>query len=311
MAFNQADHSPTYEKLRIVDSESIRMLSWNETPVRTLIHQGESTEPYTAGMGGKWHYHPEMELTWFLEGEGLRFVGESIERFQAPDLVMIGSFLPHYWVSEKSRGISIQFRFSVDSPLVQLPEIREKTPFWEFCKSGLALQGDRALEIEEILRSMLNLDALGRLSHFIRIIGLLAHSEPQDYRVLSKPINFTSGTGAYAEKISDAIKYITTHFHELIELSDVLDHISLNRASFSRHFSNFTGQSFTSFLQKVRLEHCRRLIATSDYTITEAALESGFQNLSNFNRVFRQNWGCTPRQFRQSLRDESQIAGVQ
>ena len=76
----------------------------------------------------------------------------------------------------------------------------------------------------------------------------------------------------------------------------------MSRATFSRHFPQFTGQSFTAFLQQFRLEYCRRLLVEGELSISEAAFEAGFQNLSHFNRLFRERWSQTPREFRKGLR---------
>jgi len=145
--------------------------------------------------------------------------------------------------------------------------------------------------------------ALSRLAIFLQIVELVISAKPEQFSVLSNPIRVRRESGAYANTIATAIDYMTRHFQDPIQLPDVLSQVSMSRASFSRHFTLSTGQSFTSFLQQIRLEHCRRLLATTTQMVTEAAFESGFQNLSHFNRLFRQKWGITPRGFRRELSD--------
>lgn len=155
----------------------------------------------------------------------------------------------------------------------------------------------------DMLQSMRNERALSRLAIFLRIIELVMSAKPEQFCVLSNPIPIQQRSGASADTIADAIDYISCHFQDPMQLPDVLSHVSMSRASFSRHFTLSTGQSFTSFLQQVRLEHCRRLLATTTQMVTEVAFESGFQNLSHFNRLFRQRRDITPRGFRRELSD--------
>ena len=150
---------------------------------------------------------------------------------------------------------------------------------------------------------MLNTSALSRLAIFIQMIEMIATAEADQLSALSRTIRIGKVAGTNTDSIADAIEYITDHFQDPLELSDVLGHISMSRASFSRRFTLSTGQTFTTFLQQVRLEHCRRILATTTQTVTEAAFQSGFQNLSHFNRLFRQRWGITPRDFRRELSD--------
>ena len=256
---------------------------------------------HSDGMGDRWHYHPELEITHFSEGEGLRFIGDSIQRFEAPDTVILGPHLPHCWTCDKSSGVAVQCRLSQGSPLAALPELQMLSDFGKRTQLGLHLIGDLSSEMGVLLQSMRSKSALSRLALFIRIMEMVMSAKPEQFRVLSNPIRIPQESNASADTIADAIDYIASHFQDPIQLPDVLSHVSMSRASFSRHFTLSTGQSFTTFLQQIRLEHCRRLLATTTQMITEVAFESGFQNLSHFNRLFRQRWGITPRAFRRQL----------
>ena len=288
---------PSLESLDVTRSESIRVLSWEGSPAQPLLHRGKTARQLGDGMGDRWHYHPQLELTHYAAGEGLRFIGESIERFRAPDTVLIGSFLPHRWTCQHSRGYVVQWRLSVDSGFARLPEFDATAELWQRASGGLHLRGRLARATAEQMEALTHTRGLARLALFFGILANIANAPDEEWSILSRPFQFRAGKGAYAETMAEAIEYLMTHFREPIGLGDVLQRVSLSRASFSRHFQQFAGQSFTSFLQRVRLEHCRRLLATGDYTVTEAALASGFQNLSHFNRLFRRHWGITPREF--------------
>ena len=93
-------------------------------------------------MGDRWHYHPEFEITHFSEGEGLRFVGESVQRFEALDTVLLGPYLPHCWNCGSSSGIAVQFNLSVGSALTALPEFSAIGGLAERSQYGLKLHSD-------------------------------------------------------------------------------------------------------------------------------------------------------------------------
>jgi AraC-like DNA-binding protein len=295
--------SASFEELHVSKDESIRLLSWENSLAHPRVFHGTSSYMHSDGMGDRWHYHPELEITHFSEGEGLRFVGDSIQRFEAPDTVILGPNLPHCWTGDKSSGVAVQCRLSQVSPFAALPEFHMLTDIGKRTQLGLHLMGDLSSEIGGMLQSMRTKSALSRLAIFLQIVELVISAKPEQFSVLSNPIRVRRESGAYANTIATAIDYMTRHFQDPIQLPDVLSQVSMSRASFSRHFTLSTGQSFTSFLQQIRLEHCRRLLATTTQMVTEAAFESGFQNLSHFNRLFRQKWGITPRGFRRELSD--------
>lgn len=288
----------SFEELEVPVEESIRLLSWDKSLAHPRIFHGNSSYLHSDGMGDRWHYHPELEITHFTEGEGLRFVGDSIQRFEAPDTVLLGPYLPHCWTCDKSSGVAVQCRLSQESPLASLPEFQMLADIGKRTQFGLHLVGDLSSEIGGMLHSMRTKSTLSRLAIFLQIMESVMSAKPEQITVLSNPIHIRQGSAPSADTIATAIEFLTQRFQEPIQLSDLLSHISMSRATFSRHFSHFTGQSFTVFLQQIRLEHCRRLLVMGTYTVTEAAMESGFQNLSHFNRLFRHRWGVTPREFR-------------
>jgi len=305
MTFNETDPSPSLEKLPGALDLSFRLLSWDGSLANPVIHHGQSTFEQRGGMGDRWHYHPELELTWFSEGEGIRMVGDSIRTFQAPEAVLLGAFLPHRWQVAKSKGIALQFRVGPGSVFGAIPELRELNALWDRAAGGIVLGPSLSGLVGAQLHAAISKSTTSRLGIILEIMGEIGskyHSERSSFPdPVSSPIRWKSGAASYGEAISKAIDFITHHFQEPITQADVLAHIKMSRATFSRQFSQFTGQSFTEFLQQFRLEHCRRLLAVSGESITRVACESGFRNLSHFNRLFRERWGQTPSEFRREL----------
>lgn len=102
--------------------------------------------------------------------------------------------------------------------------------------------------------------------------------------------------------VKKARQFIHDHFQKSIGLSDIAGSASLSPAYFSSLFHQETGETVVSHLQKVRIQAARQLLDDTQQTITEIALQTGFNNLTHFNRVFRKIAGCSPSEYRQTTR---------
>ena len=297
--------SPSLEKVPSSLDQSFRLLSWDGSVADPKVHHGQRALEGSKGMGDRWHYHPEIELTHFSAGRGIRLVGDSIGQINAPEAVLLGALLPHQWKVDESSGIALQFRTGPGSVLAGIPELRELDFLWKRAAKGLLFDSALSARVAEGLKAAVAQSGAGRLGVILGLLGeiggALSAADSTAGSSLSRPIHWNSGTGSYSEIIAEAIDYISSHFQDPLTLQDVLEHVAVSRATFSRHFPQFTGQSFTSFLQQFRLEYSRRLLIEGNCSITEAAFGAGFQNLSHFNRLFRERWNQTPREFRKSL----------
>lgn len=98
--------------------------------------------------------------------------------------------------------------------------------------------------------------------------------------------------------VRKAISYISKNYHMNLTLEDVANHVHLNPAYFSTLFKQSTGSSFKEFLNIVRIEEGKRLLANTDYSIIDIAIAIGFDNQSYFSKVFKKYTGLTPKQYR-------------
>ncbi len=307
MTKDDSHNSPSFEQVPGPLDRSFRLLSWEGAVADPKVHHGQQTLEGSGGMGDRWHFHPEIELAYFSKGRGFRLVGDSIGRVNVPEVVLLGSLLPHQWKVDKSSGIALQFRTGPGSVLGAVPEFRELDFLWEKSAQGLLFDSALSQRVAHGLKAAIENSGARRLGFVLGLLGdigtALSSRESSSACCLSRPIRWRSGTGSYSGMIAEAIEFISGHFQEPISLQDVLDHTSMSRATFSRHFPQFTGQSFTTFLQQYRLEYARRFLIESNCSITEVAFAAGFQNLSHFNRLFRKRWSQTPREFRKKLRE--------
>lgn len=98
--------------------------------------------------------------------------------------------------------------------------------------------------------------------------------------------------------VCSIIAYIAEHFCEDISLSDVAVHFGIGKYALSRIFSNVLKVSFSSYVNALRMNHARYLLLHSNMNITTIAMECGYHNQQTFNRIFKEQCSCTPREYR-------------
>ncbi len=292
-----------FEQIRLPESDSFRMLRWCQHPgeIEMLLANGEAF-PAT-GAGERWHYHPEAELTLVEEGEGLRIVGDHMERFKGPDVVFLGPNLPHYWKGlHASTGISIQF--SLSSPAFRsLPEAHVLDRWFCTGRHGLRFSGETCSLIRQQLKQMAESRPVRRLALFWEVLATLEEAPGDECHGLSTQDFPTIGDSPYQPQMQAAIRWIFDHaLHGKVNMPELLKTIGMSKATFSRQFPKHTGRTFTALITGIRLEQARRHLADSEVAIAEAAFASGFENLSGFNRIFKRYTGESPSEYRKRMR---------
>jgi len=288
-----------WENIEIPGGQSFRIIRWdrNLEEVESLGPEGEARQ--VGGEGTHWHYHAEMELTWFRKGKGTRFVGDGIDLFEAGEVVLLGSFLPHYWHLEgDSAGISIQWHFPRGHPFWAFPESACLGELLRAAGNGILIGGTAAQEVSGLMKAVVSKSGLGRLGALLALLERLSgKEEPESTVISSKPFALAEKS-VYRHPMENAMRHVIANFREEVRLETLLELTSLSRATFSRQFRIHAGKSFSEFLLQLRIETaCRELLET-DRTVTEIAYACGFGQISFFNRSFRRGMGCTPMEFR-------------
>lgn len=255
--------------------------------------------------GTVWHYHPEIELHYLIKGEGTRFIGDHIGNFQQDDMILMGSNLPHTWKcnltdlenGEHVEALVLHFHpecFGKD--FLNYAETQAILRLIEHAKNGLLIHGTSKENIKELLWKMKPETGLSKLIHLLEIFKILLDN--QDYEVLSNNIEYSKFNKLDESRIDKIFSYTLQNFKEKIFIEDVAGLANLSVTSFCRYFKITANKSYFDFLTEVRLNHACRLILESDYTIQNIALDSGFENTSNFYRHFKNVKGITPKEYK-------------
>jgi AraC-like DNA-binding protein len=298
------------EKIQLLPGESFRLLQWQNNIHDVEAIASDGTRRPFVGSGHEWHHHSQMELTLLTQGSGTRFIGDSITHFNAPDLVLIGPNLPHYWhMRQHSSGYAFQFDFEPEHPFWQLPETGELRGLWNDAQRGVHLTGPIVSEIAELIQSALSCGGLGRLIRFMQILEHLSHAASKQKRVISSTVFVPPARQATYRSLQKAINLVFETFQDELSFADVLRETGMSKATFERHFKKHTGKTFTGFVTEVRLNFASRQLIETGLSVSEIALASGYNNISHFNHQFGALHGLSPRAFRKKLRAKSAACG--
>ncbi|HEY4195474.1 MAG TPA: AraC family transcriptional regulator [Mucilaginibacter sp.] len=258
-----------------------------------------------------WHFHPEYELVLVTESTGTRFIGDHISDFQPGNLALLGPDLPHlyrnhaaYYQPESTlRAKSIVVHFKEDSfgdNFFDLPESQHLRGLFNRSIKGLEITGETNRIISEKLFELIALNGLPRWLKLLEILNILAES--QDLNFITSNI-ITGNNNLESSRMNKVLDFVYKNFQNEITIDEVADIASMANNSFSRYFSQRTRQSFTSFVNEVRLGHATKLLIETHQSITLVSLECGFSNLSNFNRQFKNLYHQSPHNFRKHYRN--------
>jgi AraC-like DNA-binding protein len=263
-----------------------------------------------------WHFHPEMELTLILEGGGDRCVGDHLESFEAGDLVLLGPNLPHYWHSHapregaargrgRARAIVVQLREeSFGKRFFSLPETASWLRLLECARRGLAFPATVAETVAREMRDMLKLEGTRRLLAMLGILQRLSDALPQA-RALASEHYMADCDHRTAGRVRKVYQFIYAHLGEPVGLNDVARVAGMSAAAFSRYCRRVTGRTLTRLLAELRVTQACKLLTDTDQSVSEIAFASGFQSISNFNRVFHDLKGESPMSFRRARRSSA------
>jgi AraC-like DNA-binding protein len=254
-----------------------------------------------------WNVHPEYEIHLVRKCEGVALVGDHVERFAPGHLAIVGSYLPHDWVSSTSPGevvpgrdIVLQFDPErIRAACAYLPELGEVGAFLDLALRGLAFSGETRREGAALLEAMGHSSGLERLTLFFRLLACLSKGE---YRVLSSTAFAGRSDRADHRWIQPVIAYLVEHFAQEIRLPDLAGRFGMNPWTFSRRFQKSSGKNLTDYMTTLRLSQACKLLADTDKPVTDICFEVGYANVSNFNRTFLRMRGMAPSLYRRMAR---------
>lgn len=254
----------------------------------------------------RWNYHPEYEIHLIRRGTGRFIVGDFLGTFEEGQVTLIGSGLPHDWVSDLEPGEVIENRDAVlqfDGEWLLrcaelMPELLEVEDVLQQSSRGIHFTGDTAVQAAAAIEMVGSTTGLERLNNVLRVLTIFARSPEADRRFLARDWFEPQLDGEAAAVVDIALEYIFANHSGAVRMSEVADLVGMTQSTFSKYFRKSTGQNFSEMVRKLRLAHACRLLDQTDTPISSICYDVGFSNLSNFNRHFQSEIGLSPRAYR-------------
>ncbi len=251
----------------------------------------------------KWHFHPELELTHIVKGRGTRFVGDNIEFFQDGDLILIGSNLPHVWKnqnkeSELSVARVVQFLPNfMGEDILKLVEFKNIQKLLIKSSFGIKIQGEVKVLILGFLNKLFKTeDPLERIILIIKMLDCLGTSD--ETIPISKSLFLVELDKQNKDRLNRVIDYTITNFASKIMLEDVASISNMSVSNFCKFFKVRVKKTYVQYLTEVRIGMSCKMLIENQLSINRIAYDSGFVNISNFNRAFKLNKNMTPFSYR-------------
>ncbi|QJD96479.1 helix-turn-helix transcriptional regulator [Mucilaginibacter robiniae] len=251
------------------------------------------------------HYHDEYELNLIVNAPGARrIVGGHMEVIEDLELVLVGPNLYHAWMthqcqSEAITEVTIQFHHDLfDEKLLRRNQLGFVKNMLDRSQRGVAFSRETIQVIKDRIISLSQKSGFDSVLELMSILHDLSIS--RNIKTLSEPFFANEKPTYNSRRIEKVFEYMNANYSKHITLAEVAKIANMPEASFSRFIKKRTNKTFIDSLNEIRLGHASRMLIDTTYTVAEIAYKCGFNNISNFNRLFKRKKLCIPKEFRET-----------
>jgi AraC-like DNA-binding protein len=258
------------------------------------------------------HFHDEFEIVYIIKSFGKKFAGDAVEDFGPGDLSIFGSNLPHFYMNDPAfyRGdpdlrvnaIVIQF------PATYFPESQLQTTEFTSIKKllntiscGLVFPSETVEVAGKLIVDMYQVSGIERYVLFVKLLDYLGKSES---RSISTPEFSNLKYNQEDPRMARIYKFTSKNYNRKISLDEVASLAGMNATAFCRYFRKKSGKTFAQFINEQIIGFACKYLKHGNQTIAEISEVAGFNNLSNFNRQFKNILGKSPSEYRELFRDK-------
>ncbi len=275
-----------------------------------MRHVEASNESFKAWKNGDpyvripWHYHPEYELTYIHRGRGTFFVGDKMIDYDHNEMTLLGPNLPHEWRSEVAESpdnytetFSVHFKYNfIGNKIYDLPEVLSLNDMLKKVTRGVRVTDTRTkMYVKE---KLLVLPETRGLERIIKLLQILQKISSSPGLVFLSSNSFVHSFDTFQDhRINQVYEFVMKNFQKDIKISQVAHLINMTNTSFCRFFKERAKKSFIKYLNEIRVGYACKLLLQGELSIGQIAYESGFGNISNFNKQFKNLKNFTPSEY--------------
>ena len=282
-----------------------------------LLYKKETREPISSlyvkhvrepVLDINWHFHEEYELIYIVRGNGVRLVGDNISNFQSGELVLVGPKIPHLWRTTENISVVDRIIIKFDEQpngidLFSLPEFESIRKLLLKASTGVSFNKEACQQVHDYMLAIAEEDGELKWINLLHVLKIL--SESKDMESLSNPYMEISPHNLEEKRLSKVINYISEYYNQNISLEKMTDLAFMTTQSFCRYFKKRTNKTFIQFLNEYRIGKACVMLIENELTISEIWCELGFNTSTNFNRIFKNMYGCTPMEYRKKYNNEA------
>lgn len=265
-------------------------------------------------INNRWHYHAEVELIHFYKGKGTQFIGDQINHFQAGDIVLIGSQLPHYWrfddhyfdeQSQDNADVRVA-HFNENfwgKAFLDLPENIAIKQLLEKARRGIQVVGPTKKKVSLLLEQMLQSEGIRRIILLMEALHTIASDN--SYQLISSIGFHPNLQDEEKKRINNIFDYTLANFRQKISLDHIATIAGISSNSFCRYFKAKTGKTFSRFLLEIRVGHACKLLIENKMSVKQLCYDSGFNNFASFHKYFKQITGKSPLAYQKAFLEKA------
>lgn len=255
------------------------------------------------------HFHSEYEIIYIKESTGTRFVGNNIAKYEAGDILLIGSNLPHFLKSDpiyhsgiidlRVKGTIIQFEKEfMYSTINNYPHFIKIKNLLQESQRGTYFARGRSQKLQLLLEKIPLENGLNQLMLFLEILKEMSETER---RQTISTTDFVNEMIYDTARIDKVISFLNKNYTRNISLEEIASFAAMNTSAFCRYFKSKTGKSFKNYILDMRIGFACKLLLMEDNSISQLSSECGFDTISHFNKTFKKNTGFVPSQYRKTM----------
>lgn len=251
------------------------------------------------------HFHPEYELNFIYKGAGVRrIIGDHTGMISDTELVLVGPNLTHGWELNKCTCKEI-YEITVH---IQQDLLNEKMlsrhifkcirDMFNRSKHGILFSQETTMNI---MPRLMTLPKLNGINYFLEFVSILNELAGSDHQTLLSTQFSEMNDFQNSDRIKKVYEYIQENYYRKISLEEISQLVNMSPVSFNRFIKKRTGKTFINYVNDTRISYASRWLIESEKSIGEISYQCGFNNIANFNRVFKKSKECTPSEFRKEF----------